>query len=62
PLGYEPSELPSCSTPRRYGELYGTDPARPNRISPDAESHNEAILPNGVPVKFSLAGFAGFFA
>ena len=25
PLGYEPSELPSCSTPRRYAPHYMTD-------------------------------------
>ena len=27
PLGYEPNELPDCSTPRRGKEIYSTGPS-----------------------------------
>ena len=53
PLGYEPSELPSCSTPRRFhhstarweGGQIGLDPAVPtDRYLPSACSAAMAAL------------------
>ena len=32
PLGYEPSELPNCSTPRCENQVYGSAGGCPNRV------------------------------
>ena len=37
PLGYEPSELPSCSTPRRCTQGYGTTTDDPNQGDGEGE-------------------------
>ncbi len=41
PLGYEPSELPSCSTPRRCLQL--TQPETLPEPTPSADGHLDGV-------------------
>jgi hypothetical protein len=61
PLGYEPSELPSCSTPRRLRKHMGDGPSTANRGA--ADPHPRSAAPRsahpvaddfGVPATFGL--------
>src|SRR5690625_851938 len=57
PLGYEPSELPSCSTPRRQN--YVTSPAREEQIRPPrtGTQHSFRLVRSLFDIGFSREGF-----
>ena len=43
PLGYEPSELPNCSTPRRRRKEYATSDAATNQVG------RKVLVPRSFP-------------
>ena len=45
PLGYEPNELPGCSTPRQE-KISISDPTRTGEASASSAAHDQAMLPH----------------